>query len=234
MQLFYAPDLAHGKCELSKEEARHCAKVLRKKSGDHIQLTDGKGNWYEATLSVVTPKFCSFELSKKTPNYQKRNYQLSIAIAPTKNISRYEWFLEKSTEIGINNIIPIICQQSERTIIKPERLNKVLLSAMKQSLKAYLPNLQPSENLKKWLQSTDWTQYPNRYIAHMGAETLLNKTYTPAQDALILIGPEGDFSKEEIAIAQEKGFQSISLGNSRLRTETAGVLACHTIYLANL
>jgi 16S rRNA (uracil1498-N3)-methyltransferase len=233
MQLFYTPDIKNDYYTFSKEESRHCIKVLRKKNGDQINLTDGKGNLFIAQIFDANPKSCKLEIIDIKKEYQKSSYYTHIAIAPTKNIDRLEWFLEKATEIGVNEITPIICQRSERKTIKKERLNKIIIAAIKQSARAYIPKLNPAISLNEFT-SIEHSQ-KNKFIANCFDQKrkALNDFKLKNCSSLILIGPEGDFSKQEVTKAQQKGFISVSLGNSRLRTETAGIAACHTINLHN-
>ncbi len=232
MQLFYAPDLLGDQYILNEQESKHCIRVLRMQIGDTIHLTDGKGNMFLAELINEDFRRCEVRIIEVQKEYGKRSYNTHIAIAPTKNINRFEWFLEKVTEIGVDAIIPIICQRSERKIVKTERLNKVITAAVKQSVKAYHPQLTDASPLKDFIQKEF---YGDKFIAYVeeGEYPLLQSLYSPGNDALILIGPEGDFSQEEVRMAIEQGFKTVSLGNSRLRTETAGVVACHTIAILN-
>ncbi len=232
MQLFYTPDIKTNIYTLNEIESKHCIKVLRLNVNDHIQLIDGKGNFYEAKIIDSNPKKCIVEIIETTKDFGKRNHYLHIAIAPTKNIDRFEWFLEKATEIGIDEITPILCEHSERKTIKAERLEKIIVSAIKQSIKAYKPKLNDLMNYSDFIQ-----QNFNgvKYIAHCeeNKKVLLKNTYSKGQNVIILIGPEGDFSPKEIDKAINNNFTEISLGENRLRTETAGVVACHTINLLN-
>ncbi len=232
MHLFYTPDIKSSSYALDKEESTHCVKVLRLKEGSLIHLTDGKGNLYKAQLLTSDPKECLVEIKETIPEFGKRGFYLHIAIAPTKNIDRFEWFLEKATEIGIDEITPLFCEHSERNIIKPERLQKIITSALKQSLKTYHPVLNEAVKFNHFIQ----TFFDGKkYIAHCeeNKKTSLQSACQKGENALILIGPEGDFSNPEIINAIENNFLPISLGNSRLRTETAGIVACHTINLLN-
>ncbi len=232
MQLFYTPDISGNTYTFSEKESRHCIKVLRKKVGDDIHLVDGKGNLYHTTLIVDDPKGCKVEIKQKELDFNKRNYQIHMVVSPTKSNDRFEWFLEKVTELGVDEITPIICQHSERKVIKQERLNKILIAAMKQSLKAHLPQLNKAVYWKEFIQQKFNI---DRFIAHCGEgrKTPLKQWLKPQQDVMILIGPEGDFSDTEILEAMSSGFVPVSLGKSRLRTETAAVAACHTINLTN-
>ena len=232
MQLFYAPDLQGDHHTLNEQESKHCIRVLRMQSGDTIHITDGKGNMFLAELINEDVRRCEVRIIEVQKEYGKRSCNTHIAIAPTKNINRYEWFLEKATEIGIDVIIPMICQRSERKIVKTERLNKVISAAVKQSVKAYHPQLTEAISFKEFIQK----EFDgDKFIAYVeeGDHPLLQSLYSPGNDVLILIGPEGDFSQEEVKLASEQDFITVSLGNSRLRTETAGVVACHTVALMN-
>jgi len=232
MNLFYTPDINSNSYTLSEEESKHCIRVLRLKEGDIIQLIDGAGGFYSAKILDANPKKCEVEITEIKKDFGKRNYYLHLAVAPTKNIERFEWFVEKATEIGIDEITPIKCEHSERTIVKTERLNKVAVSAMKQSVKAYLPKINEMVSFDQFIKQDFSGQ---RFIAHCFdlPKQSLKTVYQKNKNALILIGPEGDFSKAEVDLAHKNNFQEISLGNSRLRTETAATVACHTINLVN-
>jgi 16S rRNA (uracil1498-N3)-methyltransferase len=232
MHLFYSPVVTQGPNFLGEQESWHCTRVLRLSEGGTIHLTDGLGNLYECMIQIADPKKCVVNVVSVQSEYLKRKNYLHIGIAPTKSMDRFEWFLEKATEIGIDEITPVFCTHSERIRIKTERLQKILVAAMKQSLKAYLPKLNEPADLKNFL-SKDFTG--QKFIAYCesGEEDELQKMYQKGANALILIGPEGDFSHEEIALAKKQGFIPISVGKSRLRTETAGIVACHTITLLN-
>ena len=227
MQLFYCPEVLEGNLHLSNEESKHCVKVLRKKEGDFINLIDGQGNFYEVIIKLASQSKTLFKIVK-TWQEPSLSYSLHIAIAPTKNKDRFEWFLEKATEIGIDEITPIICDHSERKAIKYERMHKIILSATKQSLKAKIPILNDSISLKSFLSKK---QNVDCYIAHCKNHDKINLQSIINKNSLILIGPEGDFSDKEIDYALSNNFKPVSLGNSRLRTETAGIIACHTIAL---
>lgn len=231
MQVFYTPDIAVN-AELPEEEAGHCVRVLRLSEGDEIRLTDGKGFFYRAVIRRAHPKHCEVELLESWQQPALWPFRLHIAVAPTKNMDRMEWFAEKATEIGIDEITCLNCRFSERREIKTARLEKILVSAMKQSLKATLPRLTGMTDFKTFVARP----FDGRkFIAHCeeGEKASLKSSYRPGENALILIGPEGDFSPEEIAWALASGFEPISLGESRLRTETAALAACHTIHVLN-
>ncbi len=231
MHLFYCPDITEGNYTLNEDESKHCIRVLRLKIGDVIYLTDGTGNLHKTELIDDHLKRCTVKILEIQKEYGKRTFSFHLAVAPTKNISRYEWFLEKATEIGIDQITPIICEHSERKEVKIARLERIILAALKQSLKAYLPKLsEPS----KFIQFINMPFDGQKFIAYCeGEPKLLKHLYTANANALILIGPEGDFSPEEVEQAITAGFIPVSLGNNRLRTETAAVAACHTINLLN-
>jgi 16S rRNA (uracil1498-N3)-methyltransferase len=231
MALFYVPNLASGTV-LPEEESQHAVKVLRLQVGDSIVVVDGVGGFYHARITNPHPKHCVFEITETLLEYGKRNYKLHIAIAPTKNIERLEWFIEKATEIGIDEITPVICRFSERKVVKEERLEKIIVAAAKQSVKAYFPVLNPLCTFDELLKKHSASQ---KFIAHCYEEDkrLLQTEITKLSDVLILIGPEGDFSKEEVQKAISQGFVPVSLGESRLRTETAGVVAACTLKFMN-
>jgi len=231
MLLFYAPDMAVHP-QLPEPEAQHCLKVLRMQAGDTVHLTDGKGNFYKATIAEAHPKHCRLDILEIIPQQPAWKGQITIAVAPAKNIERTEWFAEKATEIGIDRIAFLNCRFSERKEIKPERINKILISAMKQSLKARLPELQAMIDFQKFIVQPFEGQ---KFIAHCyaGKKHLLSKIYRPDENVLVLIGPEGDFSEEEIELAVNQGFVPVSLGESRLRTETAALTACQIIHIVN-
>ncbi|NCE72025.1 16S rRNA (uracil(1498)-N(3))-methyltransferase [Odoribacter sp. Z80] len=232
MYLFYAPDIEGDYYTLNAEESRHCIRVLRFTEGESVSLVDGKGNWYNAVVERPELKGCGVRVTEKIENHGQRPFHLHLAVAPTKNIDRTEWMLEKCTEMGIDEITLLHTAHSERKVVKDERLEKVLVSAMKQSLKAYLPRLNPMVDFRQMVTEECSAQ---KFIAHCcpGEKKRLDEVYQPGRDAVILIGPEGDFSTEEVALAEANGFIAISLGTSRLRTETAGIVACHSINFMN-
>lgn len=232
MNIFYQSDLSVQINTLNEEESKHCLRVLRLKENDRIHLIDGKGTFCEAVITRADAKRCEYEIIKKIPDYNKRNFNLTIAIAPTKNNERFEWFLEKATEIGIDQIIPIICRYSERKDLKPDRMEKIIISAVKQSQKAYIPVLKPVIKFEEFIKIPF---QGDKFIAHCFNEEkqLLKNQVVMGANSLVCIGPEGDFSITEVEMALKQGFKPVSLGNSRLRTETAGVVACHTVNLLN-
>ena len=226
MQLFYAPEISLPRYTLPEEESKHCVRVLRMSIGDELFLTDGRGSMYRCKVVNDNVKRCEVEVVEHLEEYGRLPYSLSMAVAPTKNIDRFEWFLEKATEVGISEVWPIECEHSERRQIKEDREEKVITAAVKQSLKAYHPTLHPLTPLKKLLAMPFDGQ---KYIAHcnseLGEREYLGSIVKKGGNVLILIGPEGDFSPEEIKFALQNGFKPISLGNQRLRTETAAVVA---------
>jgi 16S rRNA (uracil1498-N3)-methyltransferase len=233
MNLFYAPNINGQFYTLSEEESKHIIRVLRMKFGDTVFFTDGKGMFFECRITDANPKACEVEIIEQKPGEGGRPFYLHMAVAPTKNLNRFEWFLEKATEIGIDRITPIISSHSERKAVKTERLNRVITAAMKQSLKSFHPQLDEATKFSVFIkQNFDG----EKYIAYIdaGVTLELSKAYTPGRNALILIGPEGDFSPEEVEFAKQNGFVPVRLGHARLRTETAGVVACHTVNLMNL
>ncbi|MGE5424892.1 MAG: 16S rRNA (uracil(1498)-N(3))-methyltransferase [Syntrophothermus sp.] len=231
MQLFYSTLVQNDHVILPEEESWHCTRVLRMNPGDAVSVTDGQGHLFLGSLTDVSPKRCLVKILE-TKTEQQRDWRLHIAIAPTKNIDRFEWFAEKATEIGIDSITPLYSKHSERTRLKPERIQKILVSAMKQSLKYTLPVLKPETSFSDFIRMNEGG---SRFIAYCetGQEEELVFQYKNGTDVTIMIGPEGDFSPEEVDMALEAGFKAVRLGKSRLRTETAGIVACHTIHVLN-
>lgn len=233
MQLFFNPEITSNDKQVvfPKDESRHIVKVLRKSEGDILNITNGKGDLFEAEIINADMKQCVAKIisSEKEP---PPPYHLHMIVAPTKMNDRYEWFLEKATEIGVNEITPVICEHSERKVVKLNRFERVLQSAVKQSLHFRMPRLNEPLNFKEII-----SKYTagNRYIAHCeeGSKAYLQQKINAGEDALMLIGPEGDFSHEEIEMAIKNGWIPVSLGDSRLRTETAAIVACHTVALLN-
>ena len=229
--LFYSPDL-NINSQLPEVESYHCVKVLRMKSGDEITITDGKGYFYNCTLIDANPKHSTVSIRERVVAPLKRNFNLHIAFSPTKQMDRNEWFVEKATELGIDKLTPIITSYSERRIIKVDRLRKTAIAAMKQSLQSYLPEIEES------IKFSDFVKLPfegKKYIAHcydMPKKPLV-QDYNKGENALVVIGPEGDFSEEEISDAVKNGFIPVSLGESRLRTETAAFSATHSVHVIN-
>lgn len=230
---FYAPDIEKSNF-LSEEESQHAVKVLRLKEGDLVELVDGCGNYYTAEISFAHHKKCEVRVLEKREAFNVLPCHIHIAIAPTKNMDRMEWFAEKVTEVGVSEVTPLLCDHSERKVVKTDRLEKIMVSAMKQSKKAMLPAVNEMVPFAQFVKKYADFQ-GEKYIAHCYEQDKksLAKVYGKSSDVIILIGPEGDFSEEEVRLAMEHGFVPVSLGNSRLRTETAGLMACHTIHVLN-
>ena len=235
MELYYCPDIAQ-QAVLSEEESTHCVRVLRHTTGDILTLTDGRGMLYQARITNPHPKHCELEILSSEQQTKHHPGHIHIAIAPTKNIDRIEWMIEKCTEIGADAFTPLLCRFSERKTIRQDRLEKIILSAAKQSLTAYLPTLAPLTPIEEFIRSST-ADY--KYIAHcyLNSERrlLLNELQSIRNrenaSFAILIGPEGDFSEQEVQLAIEHGFIPVSLGDARLRTETAGLVSC--VLMAN-
>lgn len=229
---FFAPDIQESN-QLPEVESQHCIKVLRMKQGDKIFVTDGKGYRYSCTIIDPNPKHVYLNINSKEfiPNHW--NEQITIAIAPTKNMDRMEWFAEKSTEIGINAIIPIKCSHSERKELKIERINKILVSATKQSLKTTIPQLSEMIKFVEFVKQPFDGQKFIAYCDESIEKKNFIKEYIASNNVLILIGPEGDFTPEEVSLAIENGFIPVTFGNSRLRTETAALFAVAAIQTIN-
>lgn len=226
MQLFFLEN-PNEKIVLSTDESKHISKVLRKNTKDILNFTDGKGNLFIGEITNSKERNIQIKITNKEVKKKQHDYYLHIAIAPPKNIDRFEWFLEKATEIGIDEITPIICERSERKIIKKERGKRILVSAIKQSLKYHLPKLNETIKFKDFINQEF---IGSKYIAHCNYKQKKElKNIENIKKTLILIGPEGDFTEKEIKTALENQFHSISLGESRLRTETAAIIAVHTI-----
>ena len=231
MHIFYTPDIQTSH-ELPEEEAAHAIRVLRLQAGDEVTLTDGIGNFYRARISLVAHKRCLVDILETQPQPPLWSGHLHIALAPTKNMDRTEWFAEKATEIGIDEVTFLNCRYSERKVLKTERIAKILVSAVKQSLKARVPRLNEMTDFKTFIRQPFQGQ---KFIAHCheGKKTPLKDLVHKGEETTVLIGPEGDFSEEEVRLAEEAGFIPISLGPSRLRTETAALVACHILDLQN-
>lgn len=242
--IFYAPQVAEGVTELPQEEAGHAVRVLRMKEGDALTLTDGMGHFYDAHITLASNKHCQFAIDNVWDDHKLWKGNIQLAVAPTKNMDRMEWFAEKATEIGVDHITLLNCANSERKVVKTERLEKIVVSAMKQSHKAFKPEVTPMTTFKEFIAqpfegqkfiahcySPEETENASEGI-HLSGRNFLGDLLTADGNALVLIGPEGDFSIEEVESALNAGFQPISLGESRLRTETAALVAVHLMYLA--
>lgn len=230
MLLFYQSDIEKTPI-LSEEDSRHCIKVLRKNIKDKIHVVDGVGGLFECEITKAHEKKCEVRILSVKRDFEKRNHYLHIAIAPTKNADRIEYFIEKCVEIGVDEITLIQTKHSERKNQKTERLEKIAISAMKQSLKAYLPKVNELIDFEKFINSVDKEA---KFVAHLTDDAKpLKEVVVDKSNVLLMIGPEGDFAKDEVALAQKSGFQVVTLGNSRLRTETAGVVACTIVNTFN-
>jgi 16S rRNA (uracil1498-N3)-methyltransferase len=230
LPLFYQPEIPNGILTLSRDESKHATKVLRLTSGDILDITDGMGCFYEARITNPDSFACSFTILKTKPQVP-RPFHIHLGIAPTKNTDRLEWFVEKAVELGIDEVSFLTCQNSERKSISLDRLEKLTVSAMKQSQQAWLPKLRPLIPFKDILSN----RATQKFIAFVDTKnpSHLKSLTTPNGNYLVLIGPEGDFSSSELQQSFDNGFQKVSLGPSRLRTETAGIAACHILNLVN-
>lgn len=230
MNLFFQPAIPQGIFYLDREESHHAVRVLRLNAGSFIEITDGKGCFYNAIITHANAKQCEFKI-EETTRVEKRNFLIHMAVAPTKNADRMEWFVEKATEIGVDEISFVLCQTSERKSINLERIEKIAVSAMKQSRQAWLPKINAMTSFKNILtHPTD-----QKFIAYVDSanQKTLQKASTPQKKYLVLIGPEGDFSKGELELAIQNGFEKVSLGENRLRTETAALVACSQLHWIN-
>uniref|UniRef100_UPI003FEF3D35 RsmE family RNA methyltransferase n=1 Tax=Candidatus Cryptobacteroides bacterium TaxID=3085639 RepID=UPI003FEF3D35 len=239
MEIFWTEDIAGGICRLGEEESAHCVRVLRHRAGDHINIIDGHGTMYECTLVADSPKGAEARIEQAHLNWGGHPYDLTMAVCPTKNIDRYEWFAEKATEFGVDRIVPVIGEHSERKILKPERMNRILLSATKQSLKASIPELSDTTSVREFIESTAGTEALKliAYCFEDGQERTSIREVLEKNDAkevIVLIGPEGDFSREEADAAVAAGYVPVHIGESRLRTETAALAFVSMVYYRNL
>lgn len=230
MRLFFSSQISDGECLLSEEESKHLAQVLRLEPGDEVVVVDGLGGWHEGRVNVAHKKKSVVTIEKSVLDFGRRDFKLNLVIAPTKNLSRFEWFLEKATEIGIDTITPIFTKNSERTVYKTDRGQKVVLSAMKQSLKAYLPNLVEPMTLSQFLEEKCEGE---SFVAHcnQGEKLSLKTSIGESQNMTIFIGPEGDFTPEEVSQIKSWGAKEVTLGEQRMRTETAALAA---VMIANI
>lgn len=231
MNLFYAPEISVVP-QLPEDESGHAVRVLRLQEGEEIVVVDGRGVFYRSVITVAHPKHCQVEVIDVVREVA-RPYGVEIAVAPTKSLDRMEWFLEKAVEVGLDRFTPLRCRFSERKELKPERMERIAVSAMKQSLRASLPQIDGMTDIMKYLEEPFDGQ---KFIAHCYKESerfLLSRELRPDTQVRVLIGPEGDFSTEEVAAAVRAGYKPVSLGESRLRTETAAWVACHTVHVIN-
>lgn len=232
MNVFYLPDAQLGTISFPEEESKHIVKVLRMKEGDRFCVTNGNGSLFDAELVDAHPKRATADLSNQRSGYDNKDFKLTIAIAPTKLNERTEWFLEKATEIGIDEVKLFASYHSERRVANVERFKKIVVAAMKQSVKSKMPVVEEMVSFDKLVKQNFDGQ---KFIAWIDDDVneQLCDLYKKGENAIVLIGPEGDFSKEEVELAKQNGFVPVSLGEARLRTETAAVVACHTIQLIN-
>lgn len=232
MQLFYAPDITTPEYIMQQQESRHAVKALRLTSGDRLRLTDGRGHIYTAVVTDPDPRACAVRIEETCDAPRERPYRLTMAVALTKNPERYDWFLEKATEVGCDTFIPMVTENSERRTMRPERAEKIIAGAVKQSLKAWSPQLMP---LASFEQVAAMAFEGRRLIAHCreGEKKTIGELVAPGGDVMIMIGPEGDFSQREVEAALAAGFGAATLGTSRLRTETAALMAVMAVNFVN-
>lgn len=237
MEVFYSRQIRDGHCRLDREESSHCVRVMRHRVGDEIYVIDGEGTLYTCILTVADPEMSEARVERVEPDWGAHPYHLTMAVCPTKSLDRYEWFAEKATECGIDVIVPVIGERSERRVFKTERLRRILLSASKQSLKGAIPEVQEPVGVKEFIASTaDRTDALKLICCCFEGESpriSVNQAIDgfDGRDIIVLIGPEGDFSREEAAFALANGYQPVHLGPSRLRTETAALTAVEAVYL---
>lgn len=237
MEIFYSRDIVSGVCRLDEEESSHCVRVLRHRVGDEIFVIDGEGSLYTCTLLSDSPKAAEARVVKVEPDWGAHPYYLQMAVCPTKNNERFEWFAEKATEVGLDCISPVIGERSERKVYKTERLRRILLSASKQSLKGAVPQVEEPVSVKQFISACAGDGDAVKLIACCfegeATRVSVNDAIADARDRriIILIGPEGDFSREEVTLALKAGFTPVHLGPSRLRTETAALTAAEAVYL---
>lgn len=235
MQYFYSNNIVNDLVILNEEESKHCVKVLRHKLNDKIHLIDGLGGLFLCKILDDNFNQCKLQILKKE-DIVERNFKLHIAISPIKNVDRFEWFIEKATEIGIDEITPIVCNKTEKLKIKKDRIQRILLSATKQSLNAKIPKFNEMINFKDFINFQKTNSSFEKFIAYCRVDITenLKSLYAKKSNSVIIIGPEGDFTENEVKYSLESGFKPVSLGLNRLRTETAGVIACSTINILNL
>ena len=231
MHLFFREDISGSLIELDRDESRHCIKVLRLHRGSVINITDGKGTLAEAVIIDNSVNRCVAEIRNREKKERENDYHFCIAIAPVKNHDRLEWFVEKATEIGVNEIVPLICERSERRTVKQERLRNIAVAALKQSHHVLLPHVSEPVLFDDFIKSNSSKQ---KFVCTLElSKGHLKNLYQPYSDVAVLIGPEGDFSPDELNAAEQQGFTAVSLGSGKLRTETAGIVACSVINFVN-
>ena len=240
MEIFWTERIEAGLCLLGEEESAHCVRVLRHREGDNVCVIDGAGTMYECVLSQASPKAAVARIEKANPGWGSHPYRLEMAVCPTKNIDRYEWFVEKATEVGADRSSPVIGEHSERKVLKTERLRRIVLSAAKQSLKAAVPEIAEPLTVKDFITSVADTSALKMIAccfedeSHPRTSVMQALSGTDKREYIVLIGPEGDFSREEVRLATEAGFIPVHLGESRLRTETAALAAVLAAYYNNI
>lgn len=240
MEIFWTDRIEAGLCFLGEEESAHCVRVLRHREGDNVCVIDGAGTMYECVLSQASPKAAVARIEKANPGWGSHPYRLEMAVCPTKNIDRYEWFVEKATEVGTDRFVPVIGDHSERKVLKTERLRRIVLSAAKQSLKAAVPEISEPLTVKEFIASVADTSVLKMIACCFEDEgyprtsVMQALSGTDKREYIVLIGPEGDFSREEVKLATEAGFIPVHLGESRLRTETAALAAVFAAYYNNI
>jgi 16S rRNA (uracil1498-N3)-methyltransferase len=234
MNIFYAPDAVPPDVILSQEESAHCIRVLRLGKGEKVQVIDGTGGYYNAVITLPDARHCTLTITETISKKQPRDYAIHIAIAPTKNMDRFEWFIEKSVEIGIDIITPLLCHHSERKVLKTDRLERLIISTMKQAVIPTHPVLNELTRFNEFV-TTQPKDDTDLFIAHCEetSRKILSEVCRSGRNTVVLIGPEGDFSPDEISVALKNNYIPVSLGRNRLRTETAGIVACHTVNLCN-
>ena len=232
MPIFYTPHILGEEAVLDGDEARHCTQVLRMRVGEELVIVDGQGGYYQGALAEIGKRECKVAIRETQLEYGKRPYRVHLAVAPTKNMARWEWMLEKATEMGVDQVTPLITKRSERIHVRLDRLEKIAVSAMKQSEQAYLPLVSEPMDFADLVARA---AYPQRFIPHCleGVKSHLSQNCEPDKDVLILIGPEGDFTPEEVDQALSLGFLPADLGATRLRTETAGIVALAAVHFVN-
>jgi 16S rRNA (uracil1498-N3)-methyltransferase len=231
MEIFFSDDICDGRVRLDAEESGHCVRVLRHRPGDEISVIDGRGTLYRCALEIADAKGAEARVLEAQRGYGAHPYHLTMAVCPTKNIDRFEWFVEKATEIGVDVIAPVIGERSERRVLKTDRLRRLALSAAKQSLKAAIPTIAEPQSVRDFILDAPADALKLICYCFDDVERKQIQQLLPAKEICILIGPEGDFSPEEAALARERGWVPVSLGDSRLRTETAAVVAATAVYL---
>ena len=240
MEIFWTDRIEAGLCFLGEEESAHCVRVLRHREGDNVCVIDGAGTMYECVLSQASPKAAVARIEKANPGWGSHPYRLEMAVCPTKNIDRYEWFVEKATEVGTDRFVPVIGEHSERKVLKTERLRRIVLSAAKQSLKAAVPEIAEPLTVKDFITSVADSSALKMIAccfedeSHPRTSVMQALSGTDRREYIVLIGPEGDFSREEVRLAIEAGFIPVHLGESRLRTETAALAAVFAAYYNNI